>query len=75
MASADHQPPGGLDLGYARVSTTKQSLERQVDALAAAGIPAARTYADKKAGAATDRPGPAEALRYARAGDDSGAHP
>jgi hypothetical protein len=34
----DH-PPAGLELGYAWVSTTKQSLTRQLDALAAAGIP------------------------------------
>jgi DNA invertase Pin-like site-specific DNA recombinase len=73
MTHADHQP-GGLDLGYARVSTTKQSLERQLDALAAAGIPAGRTYADKKTGATTERPGLAEALRYARAGDTIVVH-
>ena len=74
MASTDHQPPGRLDPGNARESTTKQSPERQVDALAAAGIPAARTYADNRTGAATDRPGPAEALRHARAGDTIAVH-
>jgi DNA invertase Pin-like site-specific DNA recombinase len=47
----------GLDLGYARVSTTKQHLERQLDALAAAGIPDARVYTDNKTGATTDRVG------------------
>ncbi len=36
-----------MDLGYARVSTAKQDLERQVDALTAAGIPAERIYLDK----------------------------
>jgi len=46
-----------VDLGYARVSTAKQDLDRQVDALTAAGVPAERIYLDKKSGATTDRPG------------------
>ena len=46
---------GGLEVGYCRVSTTKQSLDRQFDALAAAGIPANRIYSDKKTGATVDR--------------------
>jgi hypothetical protein len=37
------------------VSTTKQSLERQLDALAA-GLPVERIYVDKKTGATVDRP-------------------
>ncbi|WP_043266436.1 recombinase family protein [Streptomyces sp. CT34] len=48
---------GGLELAYARVSTTKQSLERQLDALSAAGIPDERIYVDKKSGATVDRLG------------------
>jgi DNA invertase Pin-like site-specific DNA recombinase len=50
VESGTSQPHRGHDLGYARVSTAKQSLERQLDALAAAGIPAERTWADKKTG-------------------------
>lgn len=58
-----------MDLGYARVSTGKQDLDRQVDALQAAGIPAERIYLDKRSGATTDRPGLAALLGYARDGD------
>ena len=64
----DH-PATGMPLGYARVSTTRQSLERQLDALAAAGIPAGHTYSDKKTGASVDRPGLTALLTYARPGD------
>lgn len=69
MASAPQHPTGGLELGYARVSTTKQSLERQLAALADAGIPDERIYVDKKTGATMARPGLNELLGYARAGD------
>ncbi len=58
-----------MELGYARVSTSHQDLDRQLDALAKHGIPAERIYADKKTGATIDRPGFTELLRYARAGD------
>ncbi len=47
----------GVELGYARVSTAKQDLDRQIDALTTAGIPTERIYLDKKSGATTDRPG------------------
>ena len=60
---------GGLEVGYCRVSTTKQSLDRQFDALAAAGIPANRIYSDKKTGATVDRPGLTKLLGSARDGD------
>jgi DNA invertase Pin-like site-specific DNA recombinase len=46
-----------VDLGYARVSTAKQDLDRQIDALRRAGIPGERIYIDKKSGATTDRSG------------------
>ncbi len=60
-----------MDLGYARVSTAKQDLDRPLDALAKAGIPAERIYLDKKsgAGATANRPGLQAALGYARAVD------
>ena len=71
------KPPSGEDfrygprveLGYARVSTAKQDLDRQVDALQQAGIAPERIFLDKKSGATTDRPGLKAALEYARNGD------
>ena len=57
------------DLGYARVSTTGQDLDRQLDALTAHGIPPDRTWQDKKTGATVNRPGFTELRRYARPGD------
>ncbi|MGG7568729.1 recombinase family protein [Streptomyces sirii] len=65
---------GGLDLGYARVSTTRQSLERQLDSLHGAGIPDQQIYVDKKSGATVDRPGLAGLLVYARPGDTVVVH-
>ena len=61
----------GSQLGYARVSTTHQSLDQQMDALAAAGVDAARVYTDKLSGTSTrqERPGLAALLDYARQGD------
>jgi Resolvase, N terminal domain len=58
-----------VELGYARVSTVKQDLDRQIDALEQAGIPRERIYVDKKSGATTDRPGLRELIAYAREGD------
>ena len=58
-----------MELGYARVSTVKQDLDRQIDALEQVGIPRERIYVDKKSGATTDRPGLREVLAYAREGD------
>ncbi|MEV0494891.1 recombinase family protein [Streptomyces atratus] len=69
MGTDNRHPSGGLELGYARVSTTKQSLERQLDVLGAAGIPDQQIYADKKSGATVERPGLTELLAYARPGD------
>jgi DNA invertase Pin-like site-specific DNA recombinase len=66
-------PPAvtGTQLGYARVSTTHQSLDQQIDALTAVGVDPARVYTDKLSGTATrtQRPGLAALLDYAREGD------
>jgi DNA invertase Pin-like site-specific DNA recombinase len=59
----------GVELGYARVSTAKQDLERQIDALRVAGVAPERIYLDKKSGATTNRPGLQAVLGYARDGD------
>jgi DNA invertase Pin-like site-specific DNA recombinase len=58
-----------VEFGYARVSTMKQDLDRQIDALEQTGIPRDRIYVDKKSGATTDRPGLREVIEYAREGD------
>ncbi|MEU5941009.1 recombinase family protein [Micromonospora sp. NPDC047548] len=44
-------------------------LERQLDALSAAGIPDERIHTDKKTGATVDRDGLTALLKYARHGD------
>ncbi|MFF2027951.1 recombinase family protein, partial [Streptomyces sp. NPDC058171] len=58
-----------MELGYARVSTSKQDLTRQIDALTEAGIDPANIYVDKKSGATIERPGLQALLGYARTGD------
>src|SRR3954447_12924690 len=54
-------------IGYARVSTTDQTLALQQDALTQAGCE--RIFTDTASGSKTDRPGLQEALRFARSGD------
>lgn len=58
-----------VDLGYARVSTAKQDLDRQIDALTTAGISPKHIYVDKKSGATVDRLGLRTLIGYARNGD------
>jgi len=65
---------GVAELAYARVSSEKQSLERQIHALTAAGIERERIYVDKKSGATTDRPGLRKLFEYARKGDRITVH-
>jgi len=54
-------------IGYARISTTDQTLALQQDALTATGCQ--RIFTDTASGSRTNRPGLAEALAYVRAGD------
>jgi len=54
-------------LGYARVSTTAQDPQLQLDALTAAGVD--RTYVDHASGVATHRPELDKLLEHARPGD------
>lgn len=57
-------------IAYARVSTDRQSLEQQRDALTAAGYADTPIYSDTLSGAAgTDRPGYAQALAALSDGD------
>jgi DNA invertase Pin-like site-specific DNA recombinase len=67
-------PQHGLELGYARVSTTTQSLARQLDALSTEGIGDERIYTDKKTGSSLDREGLNQLLGYARPGDTIVVH-
>jgi DNA invertase Pin-like site-specific DNA recombinase len=57
----------GSLIGYARVSTSDQTVNLQVDALNEAGC--ARIFTDKASGTLANRPQLAAALDYARPGD------
>ena len=56
-----------IRIGYARVSTGGQKLERQIDALTRAGC--RRIFAEKRSGKNTERPELAAALEFIRPGD------
>ncbi len=56
-----------MKIGYARVSTTDQNSELQLDALKKVGCE--KIYTDTVSGATADRPGLQEALDYTRKGD------
>ncbi len=46
-----------VELGYARVSTAERDLQRQIEALTAAGVGVDRIFVDTKVGVSVDRPG------------------
>ena len=56
-----------MPIGYARVSTTEQILDLQQDALEQIGC--SKIFTDTISSAKAERPGLAQALLYARAGD------
>jgi DNA invertase Pin-like site-specific DNA recombinase len=56
-----------MRIGYARVSTTEQTLALQHDALTKEGC--AKIFTDTASGASATRPGLTDALSYARDGD------
>lgn len=58
---------GGALIGYARVSTREQKLDRQLRALEAAGC--VKVFADKKSGKNAQRPELKACLAYLRPGD------
>ncbi|ARD42475.1 recombinase family protein [Actinomyces gaoshouyii] len=58
--------PAGQRIGYARVSTIDQNLDRQIAALGDVD----RLFTDEASGSSRDRPGLAAALAYVRAGDE-----
>ncbi|MFD6358175.1 recombinase family protein [Nocardia tengchongensis] len=60
-------PIGGALVGYARVSTTDQLLDRQLRALTAAGCQ--KMFADKKSGKNAEREELQRCLEYLRPGD------
>ncbi len=57
----------GQTIGYARVSTTDQNLDTQLDQLQAAGVD--KTFKEKISGVKRDRPQLIEMLNYVREGD------
>jgi len=57
-------------LGYARVSTEDQNLDRQVDQLKDLGISIENIYTEKMTGTKKDRPVLLNLLEYARTGDE-----
>ncbi len=58
-----------MTFGYVRVSTRKQSLDQQLDALVAEGVPAENIFGDVRSGASWDREGLQALREHLREGD------
>ena len=56
MGMTETSTPAGRTFGYARVSTSRQNLDRQLDAIASRGVEPDRIYSDKVTGRTMDRP-------------------
>ena len=56
-----------MNIGYCRISTTAQNIDRQIDALKAAGCE--KIFIDKYSGTKADRPGLKEMFEFLRPGD------
>ena len=56
-------------VGYARVSTSDQNLDLQINALKQAGVPEDRIFTDRMSGTRSDRPGLSDCFKTLRAGD------
>jgi len=56
-------------IGYARVSTTEQNLDLQLDALRKAGCTDTNIFTDKITGTKQEQPGLNDALSHLRPGD------
>jgi DNA invertase Pin-like site-specific DNA recombinase len=69
MTALSEVAPGGIHVGYARVSTDDQRLELQTDALLKAGVLPGQIFTDRTSGATTDRPGFIDCFKSLRPGD------
>lgn len=69
MTETTTPAPTGRTFGYARVSTTRQVLDRQLDAIAGMGVDPDRIYSDKITGRTMDRPEWQRLSRHLREGD------
>jgi len=57
LVSAEFSYGQLVELGYARVSTAERDLQRQIEALTAAGVGVDRIFLDTEVGVSVDRPG------------------